>query len=198
MDDSRVHIFLDNSNIFIGARDTCRDREDALRCGDARIDFQALLDFAAAGRTIEQAVAVGSIPPAMRAVWDRLRDVGVKVELQERGEYSGTEQAVDEALRLEMMHTLFDYSPAVCVLLTGDGDFFGEADRMLRAGWGMEILSFGCNLGRTLRQISTGYYGRGRFVKLDDWYEQIVYLRGGAMFPERTLAPLDLTGRPRI
>lgn len=198
VDDSRVHIFWDNSNIFIGARDTCKSREGELRSGDVRIDFQALLAFAADGRVIEQAAAVGSVPPGMRAVWDNLAQAGVEIALQERGAYSGKEQGVDEALRLAMMHTVLDYPPAVCVLLTGDGDFFPEVDRMLKRGWGVEVLSFDCNLGRTLRQISTGYHGRGRFVRLDDWYEQIVFLKGGAILPERPLQPLDRAGRPRV
>ena len=70
-----------------------------------------MLNFAATPRTIEsKRWRSGSIPPAMRPVYDRLRDVGVKVELQERGEYTPTEHAVDDALRLKMMHTLFDDS----------------------------------------------------------------------------------------
>jgi hypothetical protein len=198
VDDSRVHIFLDNSNIFVGARNACDEREDALRRNEVRLNFESLLKLAADGRDIEQAVAIGSIPPSMRAVWDRLEGAGVKVELQERGAFSNTEQGVDEALRLKMMHALTDYDPAVCVLLSGDGDFFPEVSRMLSKGWGVEVLSFESDLSRRLRAIGIGYGGRGRYVLLDDWYEQIVYLKGGAVIPQRGCVALDTGARPRV
>ena len=198
MDDSKVHIFWDNSNVFIGARDAAEKRGEGLRRSDVRIDFEVLFRLAAAGRTVAQAVAVGSIPPGMMDVWRRLEAAGVRVELQERGAYSGTEQAVDEALRLRMMHTIFEYEPSVCVLLTGDSDFFPEVDRMLKQKWGVEVLSFEGNMSKTLRQISTGYFGRGRFVTLDQYYESFVFLKGGAVLPERTCAALELADRPMV
>lgn len=193
-----AHIFWDNSNIFIGARDACERHEDADRRWDVRIDFRDLLRFAAAGRTIEQAVAVGSIPPGMRAVWDSMRHQGVEVELFERGAESGKEQAVDEVLRLKMMHALVDHDPAVAVLLTGDGHFLPEVERMLDGGWGVEVLSFEDNLNRDLRAIATGRGGRGKYVLLDPWYRQLVYLEGGLLSPPRSRYPLDMADRPKV
>lgn len=63
---------------------------------------------------------------------------------------------------------------------------------MLKQKWGVEVLSFEGNMSRTLRQISAGYFGRGRFVTLDQYYGSFVYLNGGAVLPERTCAELEL------
>lgn len=190
-----IHLFWDQSNIFIGARDAVAPHE-TLRAGDLRVEFQRIVELAAAGRSIERAIAVGSIPPSVAAVWDRLREAGVEVELQERGAESGKEQGVDQALRLKMLESLVDYEePAVAVLLTGDGGFAGDAQRLLRGGWGVEVLSWKANLSGELRRLTVGYGGRGKVDLLDDFYEQITYLEPGALFPERPCAQIDTSGR---
>lgn len=89
MDDGVVHVFWDHSNLFARAQDACDDRQGGGREPghrlDARLHFKKVLDFASAGRSIEKAVAVGSIPPGLATLWERLRDAKVKVDLQERG-----------------------------------------------------------------------------------------------------------------
>jgi hypothetical protein len=202
MDDTRVHIFWDHSNLFHSAQDACDDRRDGtgLEPGhryDARLHFQHIYEFAAAGRVVERAVAVGSIPPGLTALWDRLRDAGVSIDLFERGADSGKEQAVDQALQLEMLRSLADHQPCVAVVLSGDGGFAGDIERLLDKGWGVEALAFGASMSHKLRRIAVGHNGRGKYVDLDPWYRQLVYLQGLQEEILRPADPLDLTGRPR-
>ncbi|HEX2057999.1 MAG TPA: NYN domain-containing protein [Actinomycetota bacterium] len=203
MDASTVHIFWDHSNLFYSALDACDDKngggfEPGHRM-DARLDFPKLYDFAAAGRNIERAVAVGSIPPGLNTLWKRLRKAGVDVELQERGAQSGKEQAVDEALQLHMMRSVVDRAkPAVAVVLSGDGGFYDDARRMIDKGWGVEILCFGGSFSRKLRGIAKDSHGRGKYVDLDTWYRQLVYLQGKAGPVIRPSDALDLTGRSQV
>src|SRR5882672_6607949 len=114
-------IFWDNSNIFISAKTVASEREGASASYEVRIQFDSLLNLAAAGRKIAYAIAVGSVPPQLRHVWNRLAQSGVKVELFERGSDSGKEQAVDQALQVHMLRTGFDNNghPGVAVVLTG-------------------------------------------------------------------------------
>jgi hypothetical protein len=203
MDDQCVHIFWDNSNLFARMQDTCDDRsgsgKEPSHRFHARLSFPAMFEFARAGRMVEKAVAVGSIPPDLSALWRRLGDVGVVIDLQERGAVSGREQGVDEALQLEMMNSLADRDPpAVAVLLTGDGGFRPTVDRLLKRGWGVEVLSFSRGFSRKLRGIATGSGGRGKYVELDPWYEQLTFLQdvGGTII--RRPDPLDLTQRPQV
>lgn len=176
-------MFWDNSNLFARAQDTFEDKDgEGLEPGhrfDARLNFRALFEFAACGRTVEKAVAVGSIPPGLAALWERLGKVGLVVGLQERGAESGREQGVDEALKVEMMNSVLDRDrPAVAVLLSGDGGFRDTLDRMLKHGWGVEVLCFSKGFSTRLQQIARGSGGRGKYVKLDGWYKQLVYLQG--------------------
>jgi hypothetical protein len=202
MDDSAVHIFWDNSNVFARARDTCdkdgkAGREPGHR-SHLRLHFKNLYEFAAAGRTVEKAVAVGSIPPGLQALWETLEGVGITVGLQERGAATGKEQGVDPAIQLEMMTSVLDRTtPAVAVLISGDGDFREYADRMLDKGWGVEVLCFADGFSRKLKEITRGHGGRGKYIVLDDWYEQLTYLEDEDHVLRHASA-LDLTGRSTV
>lgn len=203
MDDGTAHIFWDNSNLFARAQDTCDDREgggqEPGHRYDLRIRFTSMFDFAACGRKVERAVAVGSVPPELSAIWERLGKVGLIVDLQERGAISGKEQGIDEALRLEMMTSLVDREkPAVAVLLTGDGGFKPYVDRMLKKGWGVEVLSFSKGFSPKLTQIARGSFGRGKYIRLDPWYRQLTYLQSPDGEIIRHADPLDLRGRIKL
>lgn len=202
MNDTVAHIFWDQSNIFHCAQATCDDRGAGLEPGhryDLRLNFQAIYDFASLGRNVDKAIAVGSVPPDLQALWRQLENTGVDVELQERGESSGREQAVDEAIQLHMMRSLVDRikEPAVAVVLTGDGGFKQDIDRLLDNGWGVEVLSFSCGFNPILRTIGTGHGGRGKYVALDPWYDQLTYLQDTTGKIIRPSATLDTTGRYR-
>lgn len=117
-----VHIFWDNSNIFIPAKFAASRRDGPMQEHSVRIQFDNMYRLASAARDVESAVCVGSVPPELEAVWDRLEATGVEVELYERGAGSGTEQGLDQCLQVHMLRALADSDePAVAVLLTGDG-----------------------------------------------------------------------------
>lgn len=119
----RVFIYWDNSNIFISAQDVAIEQEGDTARYRVRLDFRNLLEVARAGREIERAVAVGSVPPELRHVWNRLENEGFTVQLLERGEILGREQGVDQALQTVMLRDTVDYNgdAGIAVLLTGDG-----------------------------------------------------------------------------
>ena len=73
----KVFVYWDNSNIFISAQEAATEREgDAVRYR-VRLHFRHLMELACAGRDIERAIAVGSIPPELRHVWNRLENEGI-------------------------------------------------------------------------------------------------------------------------
>ena len=201
MDDTRVHIFWDNSNLFHSAQDACDDVKSGYERGhrlDARLHFRNVYEFAKANRDVERAIAVGSIPPGLSALWGGLRKAGISIDLHERGAESGREQAVDEALQLQMLRSLADFDPAVAVVLSGDGGYIPDIQRLLEKGWGVEVLAFKGSMNRRLKQIATGYSGRGKYVELDGWYQQLVYLQGLEEEILRPADPLNLAGRYRV
>ena len=96
---SRVFIYWDNSNIYISAQQAAIEREGETTRYRARIHFRNLLELAHGGRQIARAVAVGSIPPELRQVWNRLENEGVTARLLERGSMEGREQGLTKLCR---------------------------------------------------------------------------------------------------
>ncbi len=197
MSDPKVHLFIDNSNIFISAKDEAHNREGRAARTQIRLHFQSLLDLALAERELGKVFVVGSIPPEQRAMWDSLeRATGVKPELYERGGVTGGEQGLDQCLQVHMLRAMSDHvdEPQIVVLMTGDGagyddgvGFHADMERMHKAGWGIEVVSWKNNCKRVLREWATA---KGVFVPLDDYYDSITFLEGG-----RFVKPLDLSKR---
>lgn len=193
----RVHIFWDNSNIFIGAQAALQKRGQ--RTNGIRIEFENLLKLALAGRPLAKGHCVGSVPPEVWEVWDRLaRKTGIKPELFERGAESGKEQAVDQALQVQMLRAAMDEAePQIAVLLTGDGKgfrdgigFHADLERMQKRGWGIEVLSWDDTCAGALKRWATEV---GCFIRLDDFMPSIVFEQGIT-----TAQPLNMKRRPRV
>ena len=181
-DNQNVCVYWDNSNIFVPAQDVGKARDGSTVGRDLRVQFDALFELARAGRRVISGVCVGSLPPELQAVWAKLRAVGVDLELFERGQASGREQAVDQALQVHMLRDLVDKPPGIAVLLTGDGagahegkGFFADLKRMHSKGWKVEVLSWrdACHGG--LRHWAEA---NGRFIPLDDFYDSVTFVKG--------------------
>ena len=204
--DKKVFIYWGNSNILISAQEVAVEREGEAVRFRVRIHFRNLLELAHARRDVEHATAVGSIPPELRHVWNRLENEGVTVQLLERGAVQGREQGVDQALQTVMLRDGFDYNgtPGIAVMLTGDGagfhdgvGFHADLERMRRRGWDVEVLSWrhGCN--RRMREWAEE---NGKFIALDDFYDSVTFLESAApgqpLAPPRHAVPVDLARRP--
>ena len=200
-----VFIYWDNSNIFIGAQQVALEREGQSARSRVRIHFGNLLELARAGRRIEHATAVGSVPPELRHVWNRLENEGVTVQLLERGSLHGREQGVDQALQTAMLRDGFDYNgnPGTAVLLTGDGagfadgvGFHADLERMRQRDWRVDVLSWRHSCNRRMREWAEA---NGKFVTLDNLYESVTFLElpaaGQPAAAPRDEIPLDLGRR---
>ena len=201
----KVFIYWDNSNIFISAREAAVELEGENTRLRVRVHFRNLLELARAGREIEHAVAVGSVPPELRQVWNRLENAGVTAQLPERGAGGGTESAIG-TLQTAMLRDGIDYTdhPGIVVLLTGDGagfadgvGFHADLERMHRRGWRIEVVSWRHSCNHRMREWAEE---RGRFIALDDFYESITYLEpappGRPIAAPRDAVPPDLRRHP--
>jgi len=198
-----VLLFVDNSNIFLSAKDEAQKIEGRSARDKVRIHFEALINLALAGRPLADAFVIGSIPPEERAIWDRLEEAtGVRPELYERGSVTGGEQGLDQCLQVHMLRAISDFpEPQIAVLMTGDGagyddgvGFHADLERMHGAGWGIEVVSWRTHCRRALREWATK---NGIFVPLDDYYHSVTFLER-----ERRVKPIDLSLRklatPRV
>ncbi len=193
----KVHLFIDNSNIYISAKDEAEKREGSGARYAIRIHFQHLLELALANREVGGVFVVGSIPPEQRSVWDRLEQAtGVKPELYERGGVSRGEQGLDQCLQVHMLRAMGDHAddPQVIVLMTGDGagyddgvGFHADMERMYRAGWGIEVVSWRNHCRRALREWAVA---NGVFVDLNEYYNSVTFIEKG-----RAAQEVDLSRR---
>ncbi|WP_291921265.1 NYN domain-containing protein [Limnohabitans sp.] len=196
MTNPKVHLFIDNSNIFISAKDEAFKREGRNAVSQVRIHFEHLLELAVAGRSLGKVCVVGSIPPEQQAVWDRLEQATrVRPELYERGQFTGGEQGLDQCLQVHMLRAISDHDePQIVVLMTGDGagyddgvGFHADMERMHEAGWGVEVVSWRRHCRRVLREWAEA---NGVFISLDDHYESVTFLAG-----YRSARAVDLSKR---
>ena len=207
---NKVFIYWDNSNIFHEAQRLAeqQDEEPDARYR-VRIHFENLLRLAHADRTLQKAYAVGSVPPEMRSLWNRMEAHGVEVDLFDRGDPArGEQQMPDHMLQLQMLTDALDYNgtPGIVTLLTGDGAGYFEGagfhrtlERMHKRGWRVEILSWRHSCKQRMRCWAET---NGVFVALDDFYEAITFLEpskpGYRFAMARTQATLDLSQRPMV
>ncbi len=191
----RVHVFWDDSNIFIAGQKHCASVESATVAADFRIHFRNLFELAVVGRPVGTAICVGSIPPGLQELWDELERTGIAVEKYERGKQSGKEQGADQCLQVHMLRALADEDePGIAVLLTGDGagyedgvGFHADLERMQKKGWGIEVLSWTHSCRKALREWADQV---GVYVPLENFYESISFT--GAL---RRVKQLGLTKR---
>lgn len=203
----RVFIYWDNSNIFHEAQRLAEERAEGPGARyRVRIHFENTLRLAHADRPVEKAIAVGSVPPEMRQLWNRKEEEGIEVRLFDRESPDRGEQEMpDRVLQLRMLEDALDYngSPGIVVLLTGDGaghyegsGFHSTLERMHKRGWQVEILSWAHSTNQRMRAWAEA---NGTFVALDDFYEAITFMepsRHGFEFAApRIQAPLDLSRR---
>lgn len=202
----RVFIYWDDSNIYISAKEIAAEREGEGARARVRIHFRNLLRLAHADRPIQRAVAVGSIPPELRHVWNRMENEGVEVQLLERGAQHGREQGVDQALQMSMLRDMADHNgdPGIVVLLTGDGKgfadgvgFHADLERMHRKKWRIEVLSWMHSCNRRMKEWAEQ---SGKFIALDDFYDSITFLEspqpGRPVADPRDAVQVDLSRRP--
>ena len=174
---ARRHVFVDNSNIFIGAQ--------AAHGGDPAVRISPE-DIARLLRPNGAAVVVGSKPPASDGIWHRWEAAGFRTKVCARDE-SGHEDTIDDFLHAQIFDALLDPSNApsssTLVLVTGDGNansgwatFPKAVRRAAERGWQVEVWSW--------RHCRSAEYSRlaAAFAKvvlcdLDD-YDEITYRAG--------------------
>ncbi len=200
-------MYWDNSKIFHEAQRLAEERAEGPGARyRVRIHFESLLRLAHADRPVEKAMAVGSVPPEMRQLWNRMEGQCVEVRLFDRGSPERGEQEMpDNVLQLRMLEDALDYNgkPGIVTLLTGDGagylegaGFHRTLERMHKRDWRVEILSWAHSTNQRMRMWAEK---NGVFVPLDDFYESITFMEpskpGFAIAHPRDAIELDLSRR---
>lgn len=194
-----VSLFWDLSNITWSARPIAIDREGPALGQSIRLNFRNILDLACAHRPIRSGVVATSHNggTGQEAVWRSLQDMGLEIEVFDRGAASGKEQAVDQALQVHMLRAALDHEPGVAVLMTGDGagatagrGFFADLKRMHARGWQVEVMAWESSCNRYLKEWAQE---NGTFIALETFYDSVTFVPY-----TRFSRPLPHTLRPPV
>jgi hypothetical protein len=144
-------VMIDNSNVYIeGRKCSARSQGMVKQPGDERepsdplwrIDFGGFLTFLADGRTIQEAILVGSRPPQNDSVWHAAEAQGFSVTVHDRG-FDGKEKAVDTELAVQATIAITSaIEPMALVIASGDRDFIPLVTLAHSRGWDVEMAAF--------------------------------------------------------
>lgn len=186
-----AHIFVDNSNIFAGARRAAERFEPNVVSRAVRVHYRNLFRLVESRHNnIASRVMAGSVPPGNEDLWRYAQEAGYSTDLLtkiENDEGRLGEQAVDEILHLKIANALLDFSGyQTLVLVTGDGretpvktSFPQQVRRALKKQWYVEVWSWKRQLSGVFRRIADDAGHDMTIHELDRWYKQITFVQAG-------------------
>lgn len=180
-----VHVFVDNSNIYLGAQLTPGTEGQSNRDFSVRLKVSALAGAVVNSRCCRNRVVFGSKPPANNAVWTKWRDAGFRVHAFDRVPNRG-EVLVDDGLLSMINEAIAQHSGQshTLVLLTGDGNdnhgrasFAKSVELALRHGWKVEVWAWKLSTNSKYRDMQTAYANYGSFSLnyLDEFRDHITF-----------------------
>lgn len=180
-----MFIFWDNSNIhYAGLNHVFPVKEPGVAKEIYRTYFKGLLNLVVQGRIVENIFFAGSVPPKGDSLWNAVRQLRIQPSLLPRSLTDGESDTTDHVLQLALLRLAFDHpEPDTVALLTGDGaginageGFLADAKRMSARGWKFEVYSWDIACHTALKDFAIK---NGRYIKLEDYYENVTFLKGG-------------------
>ena len=187
----RIHVFIDNSNIFGGAQNAAAKYEPHIPWQAVRVYFKNLVKLVEEERKVGTRELAGSVPPGNEMLWKYARSMGYNTDLLRRVEADEgrlKEQGVDEMLHLKIANALLDNETTDrLVLVTGDGkksdydtSFPGMAERALRLGWKVEVWSWSNALSNKWKRLLKDRAGEISLHDLDSFYFSVTFVKAGS------------------
>ena len=171
-------VYIDLSNIYIGAQETSTKYDKDTVYGDIRLNYANILHILKNIDNIQDITVVGthvkSIDRFLNNVEENenIRTHVIKNEIVEH-----KERFADEHLQIKMLHDMLDYKPNTAIIMTGDGNglgdnfgFFEEIIRMHGLGWDIVLLSWENNCHDAMKRWVDQ---NGTYVNLDKYYKYI-------------------------
>eukprot|EP00045_Choanoeca_perplexa_P009227 m.88068 g.88068 ORF g.88068 m.88068 type:complete len:671 (-) comp14807_c0_seq1:190-2202(-) len=173
--DKNAFIFIDNSNIFIGAQLDGNVRDLAVR-----VNIRALCEVVEGGLPCHYRAVTGTAPASSR-IWHEWENNQYRVFL------SGRQGGSDDALHHTIAEQLRQHAsqPQILVLATGDGnetERFGSfpqlAEEALQAGWDVRVWSWEQSISGKFRDLMARYADQITISFLDPFKQTITFKAG--------------------
>lgn len=158
-DDERpIWIYVDDSNIWIMAKQLAAKKLKTKEDHRVRIDVGKLTDVVARGRPVAQGFVYGSEPPPVDSVWEKIKECGWSVPPpKRRSMVTGKEKGVDAQLVADITEkactTLLEDRTTI-VIISGDADVMPAIRVVLRyPGWKVEVCMWENALSSDLKRL---------------------------------------------
>mmetsp|Transcript_30672 Transcript_30672/g.44013 ORF Transcript_30672/g.44013 Transcript_30672/m.44013 type:complete len:339 (+) Transcript_30672:1-1017(+) len=175
---TKRHVFVDNSNVFIGAK-----QQGSTFNNNARIDIRKLATLLVGHSTSPGTkIVAGSKPPINGGVWNIWAKADFQVKVISRDSDTKKEDTVDDFLHAQILvataKSRIAHDPVgtnTLVLATGDGNanggyctFVDVVNDALNSGWRVEIWSWRKSLSNNLLMLYNANKDRMSVEYLDD------------------------------
>ena len=156
-----VWIYVDNSNIWIGAKYLANKEKHFKSSQDhrVRISIGNLTDVVAKSREVKMGTLYGSEPPQIDSVWEKIRKhKHWTVKTKKKSFLTHKEKEVDAQLLVDVTEVACTTPPAersTIILITGDADMCPAVEKILNYdGWKVEIYMWKHSLSDRLKALS--------------------------------------------
>jgi hypothetical protein len=185
-----AHVFVDNSNIFGGARRAAETLEPEAVWLAVRMYYKNFFRLVEHGFNVRTRVMAGSVPPGNDELWEYSREAGYDTDLLHRvakDDKGLVEQGVDELLHLKIANALLDYDPPqALVLCTGDAhdadygtSFRMQVIRALKRNWDVHVWSWKDQLSGKFEKLKDRAGTKITVHLLDPYYKRVTFVREG-------------------
>uniref|UniRef100_UPI003BEF0253 NYN domain-containing protein n=1 Tax=Burkholderia arboris TaxID=488730 RepID=UPI003BEF0253 len=181
------HVFIDNSNVFGGARRIILSLDPDVPANAFRLEYLSLFSLLEGAGPVGTRMFAGAAASNLRRIAEA---AGYEADLlhpirDSMGKLH--EQGVDEILHLKIANALLDYAtPQTLVLATGDGgespfhtSFVAQIDRALTRGWTVELWSWRKPLSSRLARQAHMSGGLMTIHELDPYFLSLTSVRAG-------------------
>jgi hypothetical protein len=173
--DKTAFVFIDNSNIFIGAQLDGNVRDLAVR-----VNIRALCEVVEGGLPCHYRAVTGTAPASSR-IWHEWENNQYRVFLS--GRQGGSDDALHHTIAEQLRHNASQ--PQILVLATGDGnetERFGSfpqlAEEALQAGWDVRVWSWEQSISGKFRDLMARYADQIHISFLDPFKQTITFKAG--------------------
>jgi uncharacterized LabA/DUF88 family protein len=156
-----IWIYVDNSNIWIGAKRLASKVKGFQSYKDhrVRINIGNLTDVVAKSRDVKTGTLYGSEPPQIDSVWDKIREhKHWTVKTKKKSYLTHKEKEVDAQLLVDVTEvacTTPVSERGTIVLITGDADMCPAVEKIMEYdGWKVEIYMWQDSLSSRLQKLS--------------------------------------------
>jgi len=154
-------IFIDNSNIFSGGQrynaTRLNLRKQIVRDPRFRINVGKLEEIALRGRTGHYTKVYGSTSSYEDAMWKKISDQGLSVEVSERNS-TGKEKDVDTSMTADAVEYVCDSQAQrqTIIIISGDYDYWPIVEKIFKrkTKWKVEVLAFQRSISKRLKEIA--------------------------------------------